>query len=299
MDANASSWHEQRMTGIGGSDVAAILGLSKWNTPRGVWEQKVGIAQPVEDNPAMFWGRTLEPVVRQHYSDQTGREVRIPTDLLRSPQYTFMIANVDGVTADRRIVEIKTARDGRDWGEPGTDEIPIYYICQVQHYMAVTGFDVADVAVLIGGSDFRLYEIHADVEFQSLMVEKEAEFWECVTSKAPPAPVSYQDMLAAFKTSKSVEVVASGEIRSYVHRLKVLSAQIKQMEEEHEACKAAIMGAMGEADTLVAPDGKPLVTWKSSKPRESFDSKAFQAAHPELYPQFIKTGEASRRFLVK
>ena len=152
MDAR-DDFLKSRATGIGGSDAAAILGLSRWKSPFQVYQEKRGEAAQTPDNASMRWGRYLEPVVRQAYADDTGRAVRLPDGLVRHQQHTFMIANLDGVTDDGRVVEIKTARTSQGWGEPGSDQVPQEYLLQAQHHMAVTGLVVADVAVLIGGSD--------------------------------------------------------------------------------------------------------------------------------------------------
>lgn len=292
-------WLKERQTGIGGSDAAAVLGLSKWKTPLQVYQEKRGELGPTPDNESMLWGRALEPVIRQQYAERTGRVVRVPDGIIRHPSHEFMLANLDGVTDDSRVVEVKTARSGQDWGEPGSDEVPQAYLLQVQHYMAVTGFAVADVAVLIGGSDFRLYEVPADSELQQMLIEGEAEFWQRVTDGNPPEPVSYADMRARYgRASRDGNVDASPEVLAAVDRLRTLQSEIKRLETVEETEKAIVMKALGECDTLVA-GGFTVATWKAAKAAQRFDSKAFQAAHPDLYPQFLKTGEASRRFLLK
>lgn len=299
MNTPREDWLKERMTGIGGSDAAAVLGLSKWRTPLEVYQEKRGELGPQEDNESFLWGRVLEPVIRQQYAERTGRVVRVPDGILRHPEHAFMLANLDGVTDDGRVVEIKTARSGQDWGEVGSDQVPQAYLLQVQHYMAVTGFVVADVAVLIGGSDFRLYEVPADRELQQMLVEGEAEFWRNVEQGIPPEPVSYSDMQARFgRSSKGGTVEATQETLDAITRLRTVQADIKRLEEVEETEKAIVMKALGECDTLVA-GGFTVATWKAAKPSQRFDSKTFQAAYPELYPQFLKTGEVSRRFLLK
>jgi putative phage-type endonuclease len=292
-------WLQERRSGIGGSDAAAILGLSKWKTPLEVYMEKRGELAPRPDNESMRWGRVLEPVIRQQYAERTGRVVRVPDYIVYHQDHSFMLANLDGVTDDRRVVEIKTARTSQGWGDPGTDEVPQEYLLQVQHYMAVTGFGVADVAVLIGGSDFRVYEVPADRELQEMLIESEAEFWHRVEQGIPPEPVSYADMQARFgRSSRGGSVEATDEVLDAVARLIAIKAQMTRLEGDEEAAKAIIMKALGECDTLTS-GGEVIATWKAAKPAQRFDTKAFQAAHHDLYQQYIKTGEASRRFLLK
>jgi len=297
-------WLKARTTGIGGSDVAAILGLSKWKTPLQVYQEKRGEIEPQADNDAMRWGRYLEPVVRQAYADETGNEVRVLDELVRHPANDFMIANLDGFVlptdGPRRVFEAKTARTGDGWGEPGSDQIPQPYLLQVQHYMAVTGFVVADVAVLIGGSDFRLYEVPEDRELQDMICDACTEFWERVKAGEPPEPVSYADVQARFgRASKTNSVLAGDDVLQALQQLRELKTQAKHLELAEEQWKAVVMKAMGESDTLIDARGDILATWRASAAPMRFDFAAFKTAHPDLHAQFLKAGEASRRLLLK
>lgn len=293
------TWLAERRRGIGGSDAAAVVGLSKYRTPFEVYQDKRGEIPPIDDNESMLWGRVLEPVIRQQYAERTGRTVLMPETILRHPRHEFMLANLDGFTDDKRVVEIKTARTAQGWGEPGSDEVPQEYLLQTQHYMAVTGFVVADVAVLIGGSDFRLYEVPADAELQEMLIDAEAEFWKRIVDGNPPEPVSLADIRARFGSySTAGAVEASPDVVAAVETLKALKEQHKALEASEDTAKAIIMGALGDKDTLVS-QGATLVTWKAAKARELFDSKSFKAAHPALYQEFTKAGEPSRRLLIK
>lgn len=299
-----AEWLAQRRTGIGGSDVAAILGLSKWSTPLQVYQQKRGELGEQPENDAMRWGRYLEPVVRQAYADETGNEVRVLPTMIRHPAHDFMVANLDGFVAPehapRRVFEAKTARSAEGWGEPGTDQIPQPYLLQVQHYLAVTGFIVADVAVLIGGSDFRLYEVPEDRELQEMLVDAEHEFWRRVQRGDPPEPVTTADAIARWgRSSIADRVMADDTALQALQTLRAARESIQAAEQLEEAAKVILMRALGERDTLVDSTGRALCTWKASAPPMRFDAAALKAAHPELHAQFLKPGEPSRRFLLK
>ncbi len=299
-----ANWLAQRNTGIGGSDVAALLGLSKWKTPLQLYLEKRGEAEPQPDNEAMRWGRYLEPVVRQAYADETGNEVRMLAEQVRHPLYDHMVANLDGFVffpnGPRRVFEAKTARTAEGWGEPRTDEIPQPYLLQVQHYMVVTGFPVADVAVLIGGADFRIYEVPADPELQQMIVDACAEFWQRVRTGNPPEPVSYADVQARWgRASKAGTVLADDELLHALSQLHDLRKQAKHLELAEEQWKAVVMKALGDHDTLIDAQGRTLCTWKASAAPQRFDSAALKAELPDVYARFVKTGEPSRRFLLK
>ena len=290
-----AKWLEERRKGIGGSDAPVVCGLSKRKSPYELWLEKRGEAPEAEDTEPMFWGRTLEPVIRQRYANETGKVVEVPGKILVHPKHPWMIANVDGIIPGERVLEVKTARTAEGWGEEGTDEVPQAYLIQVQHYLAVTGLPVADVAVLIGGQDYRTYEVPADDEAQEMIIEREVVFWERVKHGPAPEPTTFKALQAKFgSASREARVQADAEcLEAYTALL-----EIKALKAQEERLKTVIMKKLGAADTLVEGD-RVLVTWKAGKPSRRFDAKAFQADHPDLYEQYRKEGAPSRRFLVK
>ena len=290
---------EKRRKGLGGSDIAPICGLSPWKSAYQVWQEKLNMAEKLEATSEMKYGLLVEPTIRQWYSDNTGRIVHVPKNMLCHPKYSFMVANLDGYTDDERVVEIKTARSSSDWGDQGTDEIPIYYTTQVQWYMMITGFVVCDVPVSFAGSMPVIYEVPADKELQEMLMERSQEFWHLVETRTPPEPVTYSDMIARFKRSSSIEVVADQEAKILVETLKRLKSDMKTLEQEEEEAKAYIMKFMSEADTLIDDAGTKLCTWKQAKASKRFDVKRFESEEPERYSLYLKEGEASRRFLIK
>lgn len=296
-----SSWLEERRKGIGGSDVAAIMGFSPWKTAYQVYQEKRKETRDWEGNEATDWGKRLEPAIRQWYSDHTGRSVRLPQEILYHNLYPFMLASLDGFTDDGRVVEIKTARSSKGWGEPGTNEIPDYYALQVQHYMIVTGFGVTDVPVSIGGGSPELYEVAADKELQEMIIEACAKFWQRVIDGNPPEPVSYAEAVARFgKIKAEGDVVASNEDLERIRILHAARKAMAELEANEEIIKGELIIKMGDAvDRIVDVDGKPLVTYKIGKGRASFDSKAIERDMPEIYQKYLKQGEPQRRFLLK
>jgi len=287
-----------RVNGIGGSEAAAVLGLSPFKTPYQVWQDKLGLSGERETTPAMTWGLLLEPVIRQKYADETGRTVRKPGHM-KSARYPFMLGTLDGITDDGRGLEIKTARSSADWGEAGTDEIPQAYVIQCQHYAEVADLEVFDLAVLFGGSDFRLYEVPRDRELQAMMIEREAAFWKMVEAKTPPDPITYADAIKRFSTSHEERVVATPDVMLAVTALREASLGKKVAEGMAEDAKFAILSVLKEADTLVDAVGNVLLTYKRSKDSDWFDKDAFEKAQPELYKQFLASQAGSRRLLLK
>lgn len=299
MTAN-KKWLESRRKGIGGSDVAAILGLSPWKSAYQVWEDKIGQGQNVDETPAMSYGKLVEPTLRQWYSNETQNEVILPNEVLVHPKHKFMVASVDGlVPVKERVVEIKTSGSSDGWGEPGTDQIPDYYSTQCHHYLAVLGWEVCDVVVSIRGTMPVIYVLERDKEIEEMLIEQEAIFWDLVQTKTPPEPVTFSDMVARFRKSFQASVTATDEILAEVGSLKLIKAHMKMLEADEEYAKATIMKYMAENEALVDADGKPLVTWKTAKPTMRLNVNRLKLEAPEIYKAFLEEGEPSRRFLVK
>lgn len=300
---NREQWLQDRRKGIGGSDAAAVLGVSPWATPLDVYLDKIGEGED-RQTEAMRFGTLLEPIVRAEYQRRTGFDVRhSPALQFVSEAHPFMRASLDGIAKPQggasRVLEIKTARSAEGWGDEGTDDIPIHYTAQVQHYMAVTGFEVADVAVLIGGSDFRIYTVAADKDLHEAMIERERSFWhDHVLARVPPEPITLNDAARLFKRDNGGSVEASEEVFLAWDELREARAKAKALEDEIKALETRIKAYMGEAAELTYK-GSVLATWKNTKDTARFDTNAFKAAYPETYAEFCKTTPGSRRFLMK
>jgi putative phage-type endonuclease len=295
-------WLEERRKGVGGSDIAAILGLSHWKTAFQVYQEKRKEVKDWGGNDQTDWGKRMEPALRQWYSDKTGRIVRLPDKIITNSKHPVLRASLDGLTDCQRVVEIKTARNGRGWGEPGTAEIPDIYSLQVQHYLATTEFKVADVVVSIAGGPPELYIVPEDKELQAMIIQAAEDFWKLVEAGTPPEVTTFADAVTKFGTRSDEGMVFAGEeLVAVVDKLKLVKEGIGELEIQEEMLKAKVIIALGEAkgDTLISSDGTPLVTYKLAKGRKSFDSKTFEKQYPDLFIRFSKEGENTRRFLIK
>lgn len=295
---------EQRRTGIGGSDAGAILGLNPYRTAVDVYLEKRGELFPddLSDNEAVHFGNVLEDVIAQEYTRRTGNKVRRRNTMLRHVDHAFMLANLDrSVDGLRRVLECKTAGQYtvNAWGPSGTDQVPDSYLAQCMHYMIVTGYDQADLAVLIGGRDFRIYHIPFDRGLADMIIAHETEFWRHVNEGVPPPPQNVHDLETLYAIDNGDGLVASPETAMTVDALKTVREQIKHLEAQKEQFETDIKGAMKDYSALLGADGLPLVTWKKAKDSARFDARAFEKKHPDLHQQFLVTQSGSRRFLVK
>jgi len=185
-----ADWLAVRRSGIGGSDVAAAIGLSPWKSPIELWEEKVlGKTQPKNDNDSMLWGRLLEPLIREEFSRRSGLAVQPLGSMLQHPVHKFMLANLDGLVLDPvrgpGVLEIKTASAFKtsEWDDK---RCPDVYQLQVQHYLEVTGLSYAVIVVLIGGNTLRWVTVEPDKELTDNLVQLEKRFWQHVLTQSPP-----------------------------------------------------------------------------------------------------------------
>lgn len=186
-----SSWLESRRLGIGASDASAILGLSPYSTPLEVYLTKVGGADPsAEETESMKLGQLLEPVVAKWYATEKGVVLKKPAAISVHPEHDWLRASLDYVHQNERVIlECKSSRSTVSWGEDDTDEVPKIYWIQCQHQMMVTGINFCDLAVLIGGSEFRSYSITHDKGFTDMLKGVLSDFWhKHVLARKPPDP---------------------------------------------------------------------------------------------------------------
>jgi putative phage-type endonuclease len=289
MIARTEEWHALRKTGIGGSDAAAVLGISSWKTPYEIYLEKIGENTPTgdEDSFDLRRGRALENFVLDEYRRATGLELE-PGGFLRHPEIPWLIGNPDArAQGDGRIVEAKTARNGQGWGDPGTDEIPLPYLTQVHHYlMADPAAPCADLPVLIAGSEFRIYHVERDYGLQADLIAQYRPFWRCVEERTPPAPVSTREAIQRWgRLARTGSVMAGRTAVEAVELLRDLHLKIKVAEARKDLAQAVVMAALGETgDTLIDDAGHILATWKMDKGRKEYT---------------VAARDPSRRFLLK
>jgi len=298
-----------RQLSIGGSDIGAILGLSKFRSALDVWIEKTGKEVKALDSLPLRFGSFAEEFVASEYARNTGVDLIHDESIYLHPQHSFMSAHIDrfvhgdGIAmAPTKILECKTASPfaQNDWGDVGSDQVPMSYLCQCAWYQAVTGIDEADLAVLFGNSDFRIYQIQRDKELEELLIEKATTFWdEYVLKDIPPPPQSEADYQALFKRGNAEQSIeANLETVAQITRLHVLNAEISTKEEEISVIKQHVMGQLENAE-LLTYQNQILATWKAPKPSFRLDSKRLELDHPDLCTKYKSPVQNSRRLLIK
>lgn len=188
-------WLKARNGTIGGSDAAAILGISPWKTNVDLWEELKGLreADDLSDNEAVEFGKKAEEHIRELFK-LMNPDLKVDYEscnMWHNEKYPFAHASLDGwLTArdgSRGVLEIKTGTYNRKW----FDHIPDNYFAQVVHYMMVTEADFAIVTALLKNrpDECKLitYEIRRDQEQIEYLAKEEREFYESLAKEERPA----------------------------------------------------------------------------------------------------------------
>lgn len=318
---------ELRRTGIGGSDVAAVLGLSPWRTPMQVWMEKTGRESFEPDEQSrerMAWGTRLEDVVARHYAEHNAVQIRRINQTIRRPDAPIVMGHVDravcmpgtqarwnsglaAITGATSILEVKTASaralESGEWGDTGSDVVPVYYWLQVQWYMGIGKVERADVATLFGGQHYREYRVQFDEQAFLGVVKRATQWWERhVVADVPPPPMSAEDVARLYPRDTGARVIAPSEIEDAVREALKLKAQIDGLTQRYDELADKIKIAIGEASELVDAAGRTLATWRAPKPMRVTDWQRvakIAGATEEIISYCSRERIASRRFLLK
>ncbi|WP_420993628.1 YqaJ viral recombinase family protein [Cupriavidus sp. 30B13] len=302
-------WLAVRKTGIGGSDAAAAVGLNPYQSQLELWLEKTGRdaglvkPDPMDTTEPVYWGSLLEPIVAAAYTQQTGRRVRKVNAVLRHPTVPYMLANIDREIVgapDVQILECKTAGEfgARLWREG----VPEYVQLQVQHQLAVTGKQAADVAVLLCGQKLEVHRIERDDALIGQLMLLEARFWQCVESDTPPPADGSDSADAALRclypqdSGQTVDFSGDRPLSATFADLVALRAEIALREGAEARLKQTLQQAMGDASRAQFETGE--VTFKRSKDSSGVDLKRLLADHADLATQYAITKPGSRRFLI-
>lgn len=333
-----AAWLEGRRTGIGGSDVAAVLSLNPWKTPLDVWNDKLGLSEDKEMSEPAYWGTVLEDTVAKEFHLRTGKRVQKVSHQFADPETPWAIANIDraiinpeiarkvrpllkveeiekyaDITGVERIINTDVAFEAKTanaftadlWGPSQELEIkqnnlrtehviPLYYETQIQWYCGILKLKGMYLAVLIGGSDFRMYWVDARPDVFQVIKEKCSRFWnENVLKKIPPDPINIDDVLQLYGKSNGKAVEAQGELAIDYGEYARIAGEIKELKKQQDALKTKIAISMKDNEILTL-DGKKVLTYKTQTSKR-FDSDSFREDHLDDYYDYLK--ESSTRVM--
>lgn len=276
--------HELRKTGIGGSDVAALLGISPWKSPLELYCEKLGFTEPVEQTEPMEWGNRLEEVIFKKYIEETWRSATLTSqDFHRHPKHDFIYCHPDGIILAKKdaplseqddellsidcgpgVLEIKTANAAtrHTWD----DGAPDYYMVQLQHNLAVMGAEWGSFAVLFGGVNFLWFDVERSDKIIDVLMQKEQEFWDRVKNENPPpadgSDSSKKALNALYKNDYDTTIALPQAATDLDEaRLKAI-AEIKKWESVKSQAENHIKELIGENSYGVLPIGGRY-SWKT------------------------------------
>jgi putative phage-type endonuclease len=298
-------WLEVRKKGIGSSDAAAAVGLCPYKSQLELWMEKTGRApgfQPSGQDDPTYWGTLLEPYVASAYTQRTGRKVRKVNAVLQHPTFSFMLANLDREVVgcpEVQVLECKTAGEfgSRLWREG----VPEYVQLQVQHQLAVSGKEAADVAVLLCGQKLEIHRIERDDEVIARLMFLESSFWEYVTQDTPPRADGSESAARALRklyqdNGTTLDFSDDLELSKAFLDFVVVKSELEGNEKRLEALRQALQEAMGDSSKAIFRTGE--VSFKRAKDRTALDHKRMAADHPELAAQYMVIRPGSRRFVI-
>lgn len=194
--AGSKNWHKMREKGLGGSEIAIVMGLSPYKSLFRLWHEKAGNIAPsqMDENRARI-GLGLEDVASKIFEDATDYTCH-KSGMYRSKNDGIALAEPDRLLTDKDgslvgVLEIKTVDPNVSWqwgrGAQGKGNIPEHYMCQVQWYLNALKLDKAFLIALIGFGDQRIYEIEKDTDFCEKMVAAGKKFIETLENGEEPS----------------------------------------------------------------------------------------------------------------
>lgn len=293
-------WLQERKNIITATDAAKILGFSKFGSPISVYMDKLGLGQPVEVTEAMEAGNRFERPILEWYADREGVEKLVfgePYTLTISPTHPLIGASLDTQALKTSVLYPVDAKnigyDRGGYGEPGTDQIPLYYASQLIIQMHVTEAPHADLAVVFGGQKLLTYRLHRNLTLEHEIVGRCMDFWHNhIVTETPPevdGSVQYTEYLQQLvKQTSERTIAATSEMHGVAMRLQNVKEDLERLEAEETLYKNQMRSWIGESKTLVGscwkanwsiPKDSEKVEWKRVTEELVFEMKD---KYPEL-----------------
>ena len=303
MESDRGKWLDIRRGSIGGSDAAAVMGLSPWKSPYTLWLEKTGQAkdEDISDREAVHFGNVLEEVVAREFCQREGKKAK-RCGLYRSREFPFLTASFDRlIMGENAGLEIKTASSFKrqEWDE---GKIPTPYYLQCLHYMIVSGLPRWYIAALIGGNHFVSWVVEYNEQDAAALLEAEKTFWDYVTREVMPPIDGSESTTASLKERYAGGIMEPMELPNTAAPLLRRWDELKELkagiDEEVKTIQNELCGMLGDYETGLLGEGDTArkVTWKTIPGRVTIDSKRLKAELPEIYEKYSKKAAPYRRF---
>ena len=294
-------WLELRKSSIGGSEIAAILGMNPYSSAITVYADKHDLSKPIVENEAMREGRELEWYVADRYMEKTGKKVRNDFYVYADDEYDYMTANIDRrIVGENAGLECKRMLFSANDYNFEAGEVPKMYYVQCQWYCMIFGFDHMDFAVWVPGKGVYVVTIPRNDDFISDMRSRAIDFWENnVLAHRMPVPDGSEASIETLKEiyPKPVEntsVMIPG-LDKMVSDYKELNKMAQEYTKRADQIKADICRKIGTNEVAIGNDYE--CSWKMTS-RTGFDKDRLKADHPEIYSKYV-TKTSYRKFGAK
>lgn len=296
-------WLNWRKRGIGGSEVAALVGLHPYLSPFSVYLDKVGTLASRDDTEAMRLGRDLEGYVAARFTEMTGIKTRRKPCILMDDTCDYMIADIDRWNKKAGIgLECKTMSPTSKAASGLEDNnVPPQYYIQCQWYMMITGFPVWHLAVLLLGRGFYTFAIDRNDADIAALRQAASAFWKdyVLPRKMPPpdgtpaAQAAIAGLTGAVDNNTQVHLTESVDA---LKELEHLNREIDTLKQRADAIKQQFLLSLGDAG----------MGWNSgyevyarTTTRKTFDLKRFKAENPQINLDGYYKESMSRPFKFK
>ena len=309
-------WLEQRRHGIGGSDAAAVLGISPFRTARDLYYDKQGISVESDDSNwvQLEMGNLLEPLVARIFAKKTGLNIYQRKAMFQHPDYPWMLADLDYLVVlpdgKKAILEIKTTNyNARDnWWYNGSEIVPVYYEAQGRHYMAVMNIDRVYFCCLYGNTEDEaiIRHIDRDPDYEAELIALEENFWKNhVLANVPPPYTEDGDLVLeslrrlrgpSEKDAPVMEMSLSQAalVKRYLElqrQKEQMSTETGELEDEIKRVKARIIEALGRSSKATFADSGVDYTVTYNPIRKTGISKEnlerMKEVYPEIYSEYV------------
>lgn len=294
-----TEWLKYRKQGLTGTDAGAITGMNPYVSAFQIYQDKISDQIEERDNESMRQGRDLEEYVARRFMEETGKKVRHANTIFQSEENKFMLADFDRlVIGEKAGLECKTvnAYSADKWKD---GEIPLHYQMQVQHYLAVSGFDRWYIAALIFGKEFIVHEIVRDEDIIRNLIVIEKRFWEQnVLARVAPEPDGsdgYSDMLGKMYSANKDKAIQLLGMQEELKRRDEIEELLEKLNKEKSIIEQSIKVQM--KDAVYAESGNYYISWMPST-QQRVDTKRLKEEQPEVYSQYLKD-ISSRRFQIR
>lgn len=276
---------ELRLTGIGASEIAAVVGLDHRRSAFDVYAEKVGLVKRAEPTARMRWGKKLERVIAECYAEET-RQTIIWYDMTISGMHPFQVFSPDafvipqpGSLINIGGVDAKNVSfdQWEKWGEPGTDSVPDTIALQCQWSCSAADLPWWDVAALMGGNDLRIYRVHRDADIEATLLEEGEKFWSGNVLARVAPEMTGTDAAREYlrqRYPRNIEVMRSATVQEQflIGQYEQARKELTALESRKDALQVQLCDLIGEADGINFPVDEPgktgRIMWKLGEPVE-------------------------------